>query len=486
MPTKHVDVAILGAGTAGLTARRSALKAGAGSVVMIDPGPLGTTCARVGCMPSKLLIAAADAAHHAASAGAFGLSTTVEVDGAAVMARVQRERDRFVGFVLETTDAAREADQLLEGRGRLVGSHTIQVAGAEVLVEAEAIVVATGSSPWTPPPFRKLLRSGPVSERLALSTDEVFELPDLPESVLVVGTGVIGLELGQALHRLGVRTTLVGVGGRVGPFQDRRLQAEAQRILGAELDLHPDYELLELEEVEGGVHARFRDPDGSEHEGTWERVLLASGRRPNVAELGLEHAGVKLDPRGLPAIDPYTGQVDGSHIFFAGDVTNDRPLLHEAADEGHIAGENAARYPEILMSRRRTPLAIVFTDPNMAVVGQPWSELDCGEHRVGEVDYGDQGRARTMNQHRGLVRIYGECGTGRLLGAEMLGPRVEHTAHLLSWAVQQRMTVSEALAMPFYHPVVEEGIRTALRDLQTNLLIARPPGAPCEEFGPGD
>lgn len=486
MPTHHVDVAILGAGTAGLTARRSALKAGAGSVLMIDPGPLGTTCARVGCMPSKLLIAAADAAHHAASAGAFGVHSEVRIDGAAVMARVQRERDRFVGFVLETTDGAREAGQLLEGRARLVGSHTLEVAGAEALVEARAVVVATGSSPWTPPPFRKLTWSGPPTQRAALSTEDIFELPELPESVLVVGTGVIGLELGQALHRLGVRTTLVGVGGLVGPFQDRRLQAEAARILGAELDLHPDYELLELEEREEGVHARFRDPDGSEHAGTWQKVLVAAGRRPSVAGLGLEHAGLHLDPRGLPTIDPYTGQAGGSHVFFAGDVTSERPLLHEAADEGHIAGENAARYPEVLMSRRRTPLAIVFTDPNMAVVGQPWSELDCTAHRVGEVDYGDQGRARTMNQHRGLVRIYGECGTGRLLGAEMLGPRVEHTAHLLSWAVQQRMTVSEALAMPFYHPVVEEGIRTALRNLQTNLQIARPPGAPCEEFGPGD
>ena len=477
MQTTTVDVAIIGAGTAGLSAKTSALKAGAERVLMIDPGPLGTTCARVGCMPSKLLIAAADAAHHGREAGLFGIRTTVEVDGKAVMARLQRERDRFVGGVLRSTDAAAAQGQLLSGRARFVAPGVLEVDGSQ-RIEARAVVIATGSAPWVPPPFRSL----PAS--VALDNESLFALEDLPESVLVVGTGVIGLELGQALHRLGVRTTLVGVGGRVGPLSDPKLITEARALFGAELDLHDDYRLLSLEEVAGGVKIRFESA-GVTHEGTYQRVLLAAGRRPVLEGLNLEASGIHLDARGRPQVDPFTAQAGDLPVFFAGDVTDDRPLLHEAADAGHTAGANAARYPAVLTGTRRTPLAVVFSDPNIAIVGEPWSSMHCDNSQVGEVDMGDQGRSRVMGINRGRIRIYGEAGTGRLRGAEMIAPRGEHLAHELAWAIQQRLTVTEALALPFYHPVVEEGLRTALRDLQAKLGISRPPGEPCGEFGPG-
>jgi dihydrolipoamide dehydrogenase len=475
--TVEVDVAILGAGTAGLTARRSVEKSGA-TAVMIDPGPFGTTCARVGCMPSKLLIAAADAAHEARHMEVFGVSAgPVRVDGRAVMERVRRERDRFVGFVTRATDEHQAEGRLLRGRARFLDANTVQV-DDHTQVVARSFVVATGSSPFIPPPFREL------GDRMALN-DDVFYWDDLPESALVAGTGVIGLELGQALHRLGVRVTIVGVGGRVGPFSDPAVRAEARRVIGGELPLFPDYALKELRRTDGGVYARFTDGEGAEHEGEWSLALVAAGRRPNLKGLGLENTGLELDERGVPRFNHRTCQLGASHIFMAGDVTNFIPLLHEAADEGHIAGANAARWPQVLAGHRRARLAVVFTDPQMAVVGTPYEELPPRRWQAGEVDYGDQGRARVMNKHAGIVRIYGHIEHGTLLGAELFGPRVEHTAHLLSWAIQQRLTVEQALQMPFYHPVVEEGIRTALRDLETNLRFAPPPGNCCEEDGPG-
>lgn len=475
------DVAILGAGTAGLNARRAADKEGK-TALMIDPGPYGTTCARVGCMPSKLLIAAAEAVHTAEQGHIFGFEAEPVVDGRRVMDRVKRERDRFVGFVLESIDEHFEEGRLIRGRGRLIGPQTLRVsndAGEDIAeVSFTTLVVATGSSPWVPPPYRVL---GP---RL-IDNAGVFEWDDLPESVLVVGPGVIGLELGQALHRLGVRVRIVGVQGLIGPLKDPKMIAHATRIFAEELDLHTDISNLACELQDDGAHVRFTDPDGTEHEGVYEQVLVAAGRRPNIGGLGLEHAGVEVE-RGRVSYDPMTMQIGDTHVFIAGDVDGDRPLLHEASDEGRIAGANAASFPEVFVHPRRTSLGVVFSDPQIATVGAPWQQLNCTANRVGEVSYSNQGRARVMAKNKGHVRIYGEAGTGRITGAEMCGPAVEHTAHLLAWAIQQGLTVHQALEMPFYHPVVEEGIRTALRDLRQNLRVARRANSKCDDFEPGD
>lgn len=481
MQQHTVDVAVIGAGSSGLVAWRSARTAGA-SAMIIDPGPLGTTCARVGCMPSKLLIAAAEAAHHAREGHVFGVHAQPQIDGPAVMARVQRERDRFVGFVLQSIEKARKHDSFLEGRARFIDANTLRVEGANgqamAEVRAKAFVVAVGSEPVTPPPFRGL------GDRL-LSNESIFELPDLPRSVLVLGAGVIGLELGQALRRLGVEITIVTIDDAFGPLRDRFCREAARRALGEELDIFLSYRLEHLERRDDTVHIRFTDSSGKAHQRVVERVLVAAGRRPRLNDLGLEQAGIQLDRGRVSNWNPTTMQIGESHVFLAGDATEYRPVLHEASDEGHIAGKNAATFPEVLAGPRRTPLTIVFTDPQLAVVGAPYTDMSCDQHRAGEIDYGDQGRARVMHQNRGLVRIYGEVGSETLLGAEMVGPSVEHTAHLLAWAIQQRLTVSRVLEMPFYHPVVEEGIRTALRHLQTELRTARPLGAECTEFGPG-
>ena len=159
-------------------------------------------------------------------------------------------------------------------------------------------------------------------------------------------------------------------------------------------------------------------------------------------------------------------------MFIAGDVNNDRPLLHEASDEGRIAGANAGRYPDVQSGSRRSPLSIVFSDPQIAMVGSRYSELEDSAIAVGEVSFADQGRSRVMLKNQGLLRLYADPNDGRFLGAEMFGPRAEHLGHLLAWAHQANMTVEQMLEMPFYHPVIEEGLRTALRDTRKQL---RPP-----------
>ena len=474
---RHVDVAIIGAGTAGLGARRAVQRAGK-SVLMIDPGPLGTTCARVGCMPSKLLIAAAEAAHHAQRAPTFGIHPeNVRIDGKAVLQRVQAERDRFVGFVSKVTDEAVEQNELLIGRATIVGPGHLTV-DDHTDVRFHSLVIATGGRPLVPPPFRDL---APVT----LTNDDIFELEELPGSVLVIGLGVIGLELGQALHRLGVRTTFLGRGGGLGPISDPAVLTEAANILSGELDLHPDYELRKVSLEAGKVHLDFVDSAGESRSEVFDRVLMAAGRRPNIDNIGLDALGIEPNEHGRYDIDPATLQLGNDPVFIAGDVNNLHPLLHEAADDGRIAGANAARFPDIRAASRRTPLAIVFSDPQIAIVGKGYSNLDNCEAVVGEVDYGDQGRARVHAINNGRLRIYADKRTGTLIGAEMVGPRAEHLAHLLAWSVQQAMTVEQALAMPFYHPVIEEGVRTALRDLAANLRHGAPIKCPVSELGVG-
>lgn len=460
-----VDVAVVGAGSAGLAAYR-ATAATTERVLMIEGGIHGTTCARVGCMPSKLLIAAGDAAHHARHSAPFGVHAKVEVDGRAVMDRVRRERDRFVGFVIESVERI-PVGHKLRGRARFVSSGVLEVDGEDgrpfARISARTVVIATGSSPYVPPMFE------PVRDRLVVN-DDVFAWESLPSSVAVFGAGVIGLELGQALSRLGVRVAVFGRGHTVGPLTDPVVKASALAAFREEMPLYPDAKVHRVRRVEAGVEVTYDDLDGISKVETFEYALVAAGRRPNLTGIGLEHAGIRFDSRGAPIFDRSTLLAEGgAPVFIAGDANDDVPLLHEAADEGRIAGENAARYPNVSAGLRRSLLAITFTEPQIAIAGATFASLRDRDFVVGEIAFADQGRSRVMLQNKGIGHVYADRTTGRFLGAELVGPRVEHIGHLLAWAHQQGLTVEAMLAMPFYHPVVEEGLRTALRDAATKI-----------------
>lgn len=478
MNTLEVDVAIIGAGTAGMSAYRAAL-AHTRSVLVIEGGPYGTTCARVGCMPSKLLIAAAEAAHAARHADAFGVVVdSLRIDGAAVMQRVRDERDRFVGFVTEAVDQW-PAEHRLRGHARFLDGHTLQV-GEHTRVEARRIVIATGSHPNVPAEWREA-----AGDRLIVN-DDVFAWPSLPQSVAVLGTGVIALELAQALHRLGVRVGVYGRSERVGPLTDPALQAEASKIFAEELPMRLGVSDLHLRRVGNEVAVRVGDEESAaEQRYAW--ILAASGRHPNLQALGLPQSGLPLDTRGVPMFDPCTGQIADSHVFIAGDATHEREILHEAADEGRIAGDNAGRFPDVRVRPRRAPLSVVFSDPQIMLAGQSHAQLlrSGADFAVGEVSFEDQGRSRVMLKNRGALHLYAERRSGRLLGAEMLGPAAEHLGHLLAWSVQRGDSVQEMLDSPFYHPVIEEGLRTALRGLQRALRMGPPPIEHCLDCGPG-
>ena len=467
-----VDVAVIGAGTAGLAAYRAAKAAGA-SAVIIEGGAYGTTCARVGCMPSKLLIAAAEAVHQAELAPAFGvhLDGPIRVDGREVMDRVRRERDRFVGFVVRDVEKIPEGDRV-RGHARFVDDHTLEVESGP-RITAKSVVIATGSRPSYPESFKKL------GDRLIVN-DDVFDWTDLPKSVAVIGPGVIGLEIGQALHRLGVRVAILGRGGRVGPINDPEVRRSAIDALRHELVLEPDAHFVSMERDGNGVAIVRRNEAGVEFTEHFDYVLAATGRTPNVEGLDLAKTRIDCDAAGVPVFDSTTTQTVSAAgptpIFVAGDASNFIPLLHEAADEGRIAGSNAANVAHgrpVARGLRRAPLGVVFTDPQIAIVGGGYQALETGRFVTGHVSFEDQGRSRILFKNKGLLNVYGDVATGRLLGAEMVGPAAEHLGHLLAWSLQNQNTIAELLEMPFYHPVIEEGLRTALRDLDAKLRDAQ-------------
>lgn len=465
MKQLKTDVAIIGAGTAGLSAYRAVKSAGA-AAILIEGGPYGTTCARVGCMPSKLLIAAADAAHTAAAAAPFGvhIDGSIRIDGVQVMDRVKRERDRFVGFVLESVDNIPDSDKV-RGYARFVSDTLLRV-DDHTEIQASRIIIATGSTPIVPDSYRAL------GDRVIVNAD-VFAWDDLPGNVMVAGAGVIGLELGQALARLGVQVRHISRSDSLGGLTDPVVRASALAAFQAELDLHLNTNILGVKRIGDEVEIRYQAAGEKEKVDRFDYLLVAVGRRPNIDRLDLHNTSAVLDSKGMPEYDARTLQLGSTSIFIAGDVNGVLPLLHEASDDGRIAGHNAAAYPQVSPGKRRAPMAVVFSDPQLAQAGIRFKDLPPQGVVIGEVDFTNQGRSRVILKNQGKLRVYASREDGRFLGAEMAGPAVEHIAHLLAWAVQQELTIGAMLEMPFYHPVIEEGLRTALRHAAEELAAAR-------------
>jgi len=407
----------------------------------------------VGCMPSKALIEAANAFHRRHSFDAFGIrgGAALSIDVPAVLRRVRALRDDFVAGTVRASDDLGERS--LAGRATLLDAQTIAVGNRRY--HARRIIIASGSHPLIPDAWRAF------GERI-VTTDTLFEMETLPRRMAVVGLGAIGVEIAQALSRLGVEVTGFGANPRLAGLSDDAVDLALRELLQKEFPLHTTAS-AELSSASDGIEVRS---------GTVrvivDRVIAAIGRRPNIAGIGLEALGIELDARGMPPVNPNTLQIADLPIFLAGDANGRAALLHEAADEGHIAGINATS-TELRCFRRRTPLAIVFADPNVAVVGQRFAELDAAQVLIGQASFKRQGRARTAENNKGVMRLYADRNSGRLLGGEMCVPAGEHMAHVLALAIERELSVQELLRLPFYHPVLEEGMRSALRELSAQL-----------------
>ena len=453
---RKFDVVIIGAGTAGLTARRE-VAVRTDNYAVIDDGPLGTTCARVGCMPSKVLIQAANDFHRRFSLKEQGIlgAESLTIDREKTMEHVRSLRDRFVRGVKSSLPSWE--DKLIRKRAKFVDKNTLDL--GDELIQADKIIIATGSSPIIPGPWREF------SSHI-LTTDQIFEQETLPEKMAIIGLGVIGIEIGQALSRLGIDIMAVGRSKTIAGITEPELQSYILKKLSEEMPIYTS-----------GANLTGIDKDNrlvieiAGKEFPVDKAVIAVGRKPNIDNLGLENLGLKLES-GIPVFSQTTFQLEqAKNIFLVGDVTGERAILHEAADEGHIAGYNCVN--KVSDFKRRPTLGITFSDPNIATVGKNFSQLkDEGiDFETGFVSFEGQGRSIVKLKEKGMLKIFADTQSGEILGAELFAPDGEHLAHLLACGLALKLTVAEMLTMPFYHPVIEEGLRTALRDTRNKLEL---------------
>lgn len=446
MTERSCDVAIIGAGTAGLKAYKAAVARG-GDVVIVERGPGGSTCTRYGCMPSKLLLAAARHAHQARVAATFGIVTgDVLVDAAKLWDRLRRERDRFVAAVLNEYHAI-PADRVIHGSARFTGADTIAV-GDQRITAKRGIIIATGAHPIVPDmlePVRNLVHTH----------ETIFELDGLPEAMAVLGAGPVGIELAQAFARLGVSVTVIDPGDTIGGLNDPQTNAAAIEALSDEVTLRLGVEASAAATGDGRARLYW---DGGEI--VVDLILAATGRPPSLDGLALETTGIALDDHGTPTFDEATRRCGDSRIFIAGDAGAWRPVLHEAARGGRIAGEVAMGGAP---ARPLPALAVTFTEPNLVEVGTPFDKLPDGAS-IEDVNVADNGRATADGKGQGLVRLYAGPD-GRLLGASIAAPAGEHLGQLVALAIDRGMDAATFADQCWYHPTVEEMLQTVARDI---------------------
>jgi dihydrolipoamide dehydrogenase len=455
---KQYSVIIIGAGSAGLTALSEVHKK-TDNFLLINDGPYGTTCARVGCMPSKALIEAANAYHRRKDFAAFKIKRVdcLSIDIPEVLQRVRELRDSFVSMMVKYTDQL--GDKNISGRATIVDANTVKV--GDQTYHANKIIIATGSQPVIPGNWLKF------GNRL-LTTDNLFEQKDLPERIAVIGLGAIGCEMAQALSRLGVKVTGFDLLKRIAAISD---QAVSDTLLSKLKTEFPVYlgKPAELNEVADGIEVSCGNTKV-----VVDKVLVSMGRKPSIANIGLDKLGVNIDKNGVPEFNPDTMQIGNLPVFIAGDVNGQRPLLHEAVDDGFIAGYNTLA-EEVKGFKRRIPLAVVFSDPEVALVGQKFSSLEEDKIAIGQGNFAHDLRAISAEKNHGLIRIYADKESKIILGAEICGPAAENIAFALSIMIDRKMTVLDALGLPIYHPVYEETLRSALYGLYKKIYTKKQP-----------
>ena len=469
--TRKVSVAVIGAGTAGQNAFRQARKL-KDDVLIINDGSWSTTCIAVGCMPSKLLIAAADRAHDTNHSGEFGIHATAQIDGKQVMERVRAERNHFASYVQKQVESW-PAETKIAGRAYINQQGLIEV--NDELIEADKIIVATGSKPFIPDNWADKLG------KTLLTSDTVFELADLPKSLAVIGAGAIGLELAQAFTRLGVEVTLFNRDKRVAGLKDEDISNKAIDCLSRELTMHLGSKINDVGQQAASndgsaAFIDYEDSAGETRQWQGEYVLVATGRRNNIAALGVENLGVELDEKNRPKqLDKKTGKIGNLEVYIVGDANANLPLLHVASDEGFSAGSMVCNNnSDAYIRPTAAPFSIVFCSPQIVNVGMSLPEIQADpelEYVIGKVSFDNQGRSRVMGVNCGLLHIYGCKKTDRILGASMVAPDAEYIGHILAMAITNDMSIKDMLDTPFYHPTILEGLRTALRDVQRMMKI---------------
>jgi pyruvate/2-oxoglutarate dehydrogenase complex dihydrolipoamide dehydrogenase (E3) component len=460
---QQFDLIVIGAGSGGYAAARTARDLGA-SVALVDRGPLGGLCILRGCMPSKTLIATGDAAHEVRAALELGVHAgEPAIDFPAVM---KRKREIIAGFA-DYRIAGIEAFPLFRGAASFESPHRLRV-GDDVL-EGKAFVIATGSE-IAPPVVPGLAETGYID------SDAALDLAAPPRSLVVLGGGYVGSELSQFFARIGTAVTVVIRSGQLLSGEDADIGLGLTKYFREEgIAVHTCAQVTRVERRADGAKVVHYRQDGAEKSVAADEIFYTLGRVPAVAGLGLEAAGVPYHAvSGIPVDD--TLRTAQPHIFAVGDVTGRFLLVHVAIQQGEIAARNAIHLTHERVDYRLSKTHTIFTDPQVAVVGESEKELQASAtpYLVASMPFDDHGKAIAIGKTKGFVKMMAAPGDGRILGAAILGPNASDLIHELIVAMHFRATVFDFVKIPHLHPTLAEILTYPAEELVDKIAAARP------------
>ncbi len=450
-----LQLVVLGAGPGGYPAAFHAAERGI-DVTLVDTKPQpGGVCLYEGCIPSKALLHVGRLLREAREATELGIAfAEPEIDLDAL-------RDWTDGVVKKMTNGLgllrRQRNvQYRQGYGRIRDANQLNIeSGGEVIpLEFDALIVATGSSPSTPPPLQ-------IESARVMDSSDALQLRDLPSSLLVVGGGYIGLELGTVYAELGSRVTVVEALPEILSGVERDLVRVLQRSLRSRFEaIHVNTTVQSLAEVDGGVEAVIVDREGVERTEMYERVLIATGRRPNSAGLGLERTQALIDERGFIVTDRQRRTAEAS-IFAVGDVAGEPMLAHKATAEASVAVEAIVGQPSAY--RPLAVPAVIFTDPEIAWCGLTQSEAAALEIDATTVSFpwAALGRATASGRNDGLTRLVIERGSERILGMQVVGAGAGELIGEGVLAVEMGARATDLAESIHAHPTLNESVMEA-------------------------
>jgi len=450
------DLAIIGSGGAGFAAAIAATTRGL-RVVMVERATLGGTCVNVGCIPSKALLAAAEARQVGSEDRFPGIATTA---GPTDMATLIAGKSELVGMLRKEKYEDLAVDygwEVRRGDARFVDGPVLDVDGERI--DAAHYLVATGATPWVPP-LPGLAETGYLTSTTALELDE------LPGSVIVVGGNYVGLELGQTLARLGSSVTLIEALDRLAPGEEPELSEVIAGVLADEgVDIWTSAALAGVSREDGKVLARVADG----REVRADAILMATGRRPATAGLGLEAVGVETGRAGEVVVDDGLRSTN-PRIWAAGDVTGAAQFVYVAGAHGTMVVDNAFGDAGRRVDYSHLP-RVTFTSPNLASVGLTDAQVaDAGIEctcRVLPLAYVP--RAIVNRDTRGVVKIVAEAGTGRVLGIHLAAANAGDAVLAATYALEAGMTVDQIASTWAPYLTMAEGIKLAAQSFRTDV-----------------
>jgi dihydrolipoamide dehydrogenase len=451
------DLLVIGGGPGGYTAAIRAAQRGL-DTTLVERDAYGGTCLNYGCIPSKAYITAANVAHRAATAEAMGVYADPAVDVSKMRAWKDGVVDRLTGGVERLCEANGVA--LVEGTARFEDAHTARVAhgeegrGAET-IEFEQCVLATGSRPVEIPNFS-------FADEPILSSRQALALDRVPDELLVIGAGYIGMELSTTYAKLGSEVTVVEMLEEALPGYEAdvaRVVRERAEAVGVDFrfgEAASDWQPTD----EGGVVVATATEAGDQSTYRADAVLVAVGREPVSDTVNLEAAGIEPDERGFVPTDD-RARTTREHVYAVGDVAGEPMLAHVASKEGLVAAEVAAGEPAALDSQA-VPAA-VFTDPEIGTVGMTEAEArEAGfDPVVGEFRFAASGRAMTTGETDGFVRLVADGDAGFVLGGQIVGPEASELIAEVALAVELGATVEDVGATIHTHPTLSEAVMEA-------------------------